>query len=130
MLRLKEACYLNADKTKVVKEGPDAAFLLGAKGALVSEADAKRFNLPTEALDEKMPAALVSRSATVVVPPNPDDDSVYDDQSERGKEARRMAREMNPVPLNVVDPPTQAEQQEENKALLGEGTDKSKKSDK
>lgn len=37
--------YLNADKTKVVPEGPDAAFLLVAEGGELDNETAKKYGL-------------------------------------------------------------------------------------
>jgi hypothetical protein len=46
MLVLDKRYYLNADKTKVVEEGSvEAAYLLGPRGFLISEEDAKKLGL-------------------------------------------------------------------------------------
>jgi hypothetical protein len=93
MLRLTRRLYLNSDKSKVVEHGdPDAAFLIGTKGALISEEDAKRLGVSdTEKHDG--PVNTLFRHPAAYVPSDPADDSVYDDQSEAGKAARKMARE-------------------------------------
>lgn len=97
MLRMKERLYLSADGKKVVKHGdPDAATLLGVAGSLISEEDAKRLGVSGDKVDETAPARFPVMAA---VPGDPDDDSLYDDQSERGKEARRLAREANKAPI-------------------------------
>lgn len=109
MLRLTDRVYLNADKTKVVPHGhPDAAVLLGVRGSLISEADAKRLGVKTEELDDdkelrKSGVAVRDvgpmRAQLAAVPVDPDDDSLYDDQTERGVEARKLAREMQRAPI-------------------------------
>ena len=146
MLRLSKRLYLNHDRTKVVEHGdPDAAFLLGSAGTLVTEQDAKKYKLPTVEVDnEDLPAALVGRSQVAWFPTDPDDDSLYDDQSERGKKARADARKANMHPIEeyvlstggskeeakeaaleatgqASSPgPSVKDQQKENKALRGE----------
>jgi hypothetical protein len=97
MLRLTERVYLNADKTKVVGHNdPEAAFLLGTRGSLISEDDAKRLGVKaTEKHEgELVNAAAPLRAQLAAVPVDPNDDSLYDDQTERGKASRKAAREM------------------------------------
>jgi hypothetical protein len=97
MRRLTERLYLTADKKRVVKHGdPDAATLLGVKGTLISDADAKRLGVKGDAADDMTLAPGVPlRSQLVVLPVDDEDDSLYDDQTERGIQARKDAREMN-----------------------------------
>lgn len=97
MLRLTRRLYLNSDKTKVVEhDDPDAAFLIGPVGAVISEADAKRLGVKhTEEHDGDVTAAGLVRVNMAYVPADPEDDSVYDDQSEAGKKAREAARAQN-----------------------------------
>lgn len=99
VLRLTEAVYVNSDYTKVLKEGdPESAFLLGGKGTLITEADAKRLGVKTTESVDNLPAhGSILRAQLAHVPLAPQDESLYDDQSERGKEARRLAREANGV---------------------------------
>lgn len=148
MLRLTARLYLNSDRTKVVKHGdPDAAFLLGVAGALISEADAKRLGVKdTEKMDTETVNAVNVRAQLAAVPTDPDDDSLYDDQSEAGKKARAAARDMQRAPIaeyvlstggteeeaeRAADEasgqaglklPTAEEQHRENATLVGDGS--------
>jgi len=148
VLRLTERLYLNHDKTKVVRHGdPDAAFLLGPVGALISEEDAKRLGVSaTEELkDSPRNAPAPVRANLAMVPVDTDDDKMYDDQTERGVEARKLAREMARQPIaeyvlstggseeeaetaaaeatGEASPkgPTVEEQRKQNNALVGKG---------
>ena len=55
-LKLSETLYHNADKTRVVKEGsPQAAFLIGREGKVLTEARARELGLGKGALEEVKP---------------------------------------------------------------------------
>jgi hypothetical protein len=54
-----ERLYLNADKSKVVKEGdPDARFLLVAEGGEITDDEAREYGLMGEHAHRDMPAAM------------------------------------------------------------------------
>lgn len=119
VLRLTKRLYLNGDRTKVVEHGdPDAAFLLGAGGALISEQDAKRLGVKdTEEVKDFNPNQLI-RAQVAAVPMAADDDSLYDDQSERGKAARAAAREQQRAPIAEYVLSTGGTEEEAERAAL------------
>lgn len=47
--------YLNADRSKVVEEGPDAAYLLVGEGGMVSAEDAEKYGLRLKEPKEASP---------------------------------------------------------------------------
>lgn len=104
MLRLTRRLYLNSDRTKVVEhDDPDAAFLIGPVGAVISEADAKRLGVKhTEEHDGDTTVAGLVRVNMAYVPADADDDSMYLDQSEEGKKAREAARAQNSAVFQYV----------------------------
>lgn len=112
MLRLTKAVYLDANNKMVAADDPAAAFLLGGKGALISEADAKRLGVSdTEVAD--IPLQGLIRSPFAAVPVDPTDDSLYNDQSVEGKAARAAARAQHGLTSTEADLP-------EKKAVVAE----------
>lgn len=65
--------YLNADRSRVVEEGdPEAAYLLAAEGAEISNEDVARYGLGSKKAKEPEPTVVQSITAD---PPKDDKDA-------------------------------------------------------
>lgn len=79
--------YLNADRTKVVPEGRDAAFLLAAAGSEITEADVKRFGIQG-LIDEANGANAAEAKAKADAEAKADADAKAKSEAEAKKKAK------------------------------------------
>lgn len=112
-----ETLYMNADKTKLVKEGdPDAAFLFVRKGSAINDAESQRYGFKVSGSDvtvydaigdhedkhggETEAEAKQKRTAMLEGVPDPDGPAVEGERGEKATAAAPNTKAVAKAPAN------------------------------